>query len=499
MSAATASAELSHPPWCADPHWYATHVSSGSWLPYDWLCSLGEVLSDTVRAGNGRLVVNAPPRHGKSELVSTWAPVWFLHNYPDRRVILVSYGAELATMFGRRARQLLYHPDCDLRLVQDVNRQHEWETPQGGGLYAAGVTGSLVGRGGDLIIVDDPIKNWEEARSITYQHRLQDLFRSTLLTRLEPDASIVVVMQRWTETDLTGWLMREHEDDWTLRRFPAEAEPDDPLGRPVGAPLCPERYDAAALARLKVEVADAWWPCYQQDPRPAGAGRAYTSFGPWNIREGVELDSGLPLCLGLDFNSNPGMHGIVGQYADAADRFLVSHVLHGPRMPIYRPQGIPGATPSLIDELGRLIQEHGGFRWPELWIFGDATGSSTWPGTSESCYDVLAVGLNEQLGLRGKWRQRVPRSNPGPPDRIAAVNHAARGPDDEVRLQINPRCQILTRDLERVNLDERGAEDQSVTELTHASAALGYWIHYLRPARPRYDPVGGRMSVGVRR
>lgn len=457
---------------------------------------MGEIISDAIWAGGGRLILNAPPRHGKSEFASVWVPIWFLEQFPTRRAIVVSYGAELATVFSRRARQELQSPDVGLRLVGDMNRQNEWETPQGGGLYATGIGGSLVGRGGDLIVVDDPVKNWQEARSLAYQRRVRDLFRSSLLTRAEPGATIVVVMQRWTTDDLSGWLLEEHGDEWTHLRFPAIAEPGDPLGREVGQPLCPERYGLADLQRLERAVGDAWGAVYQQNPAAGGAGVAYPNLGPWNVTDQAVLDKGLPLCLALDFNSNPGMHGLVGQYAQAGDRFWVTHVLHGPRMPIISPPALRGQGESLMDALAQIIKEHGGFVWPELWVFGDATGSSKWPGTSQSCYDAVMIGLNDQLGLRRRWRMRVPKSNPPPPDRIAAVNDAGRGVDDAVRLLIHPRCRPLIADLERVRKDERGAEDTSNTELTHASAALGYWVHYLRPVRPRYDMTGGaRFSV----
>ena len=91
------------------------------------------------------------------------------------------------------------------------------------------------------------------------------------------------------------------------------------LGRQPGEPLCPERYDISELTRIKAAVGQAWEPLYQQNPQPAGAGAAYTNFGQWNISEEVEITSGIPLSLFIDFNSNPGMHCVVGQHIENAD------------------------------------------------------------------------------------------------------------------------------------------------------------------------------------
>lgn len=269
--------------WRAFPDTYAQVRSRGKWKPYRHLRYLADVVHRAILGGDGRVIVSMPPRHGKSEFTSVWLPQWYLDMYPDRRVIGTSYGAELATGFARRVRDGL---DIDARDVDDLSpltstadgskAAHRFDTPDGGGMIAAGVGGPITGRGGDLLIVDDPIKNWEEAQSTTLRQKHKDWFNSTLYTRCEPGATIIVVMTRWHDDDLAGWLEREHADDWTVARLDAICESDeDVLGRSRGDALCPERYDVERLLKLKAAVTDEqgsriWEALFQQRPVASG-------------------------------------------------------------------------------------------------------------------------------------------------------------------------------------------------------------------------------------
>ncbi len=145
-------------------------------------------------------------------------------------------------------------------------------------MMTAGVGGPFTGYGFDLLIIDDPIKNRQEANSPTMRQHLWDWWRSTARTRLEPGGSIIVVTTRWHEDDLVGRLLGDEyrndqveADQWEHIRLPALAEPDDPLGRLLDAPLWPERYDATALAALRISVGPQDWPgLFQQRPSHQG-------------------------------------------------------------------------------------------------------------------------------------------------------------------------------------------------------------------------------------
>ena len=235
------------------------------------------MISDQVASvanGGLRLIVSMPPRHGKSELLSRWLPIWFLSNWPKKRVGLASYAAEFAATWGRKTRDTVreHGASLGLQIRDDLNQVANWELTAGGGMMTAGVGGPFTGHGFELLIIDDPVKNREEANSSTMREHLWDWWRSTARTRLEPGGSIIVVMTRWHEDDLIGRLLREQPevgpgDRWEVIRLPALAEPEDPLGREEGQGLWPARFDTEVLANIRISVGPAEWPgLYQQRP-----------------------------------------------------------------------------------------------------------------------------------------------------------------------------------------------------------------------------------------
>ena len=219
-------------------------------------------------------------------MVSCWLPIWFLVNWPAGRVGLASYAADFASDWGLRVRRTIEQtPELGIRVSKDRARAHDWQLEEGGSMMTAGVGGPFTGRGFDLLIIDDPIKNRAEANSATYRKHLWDWWTSTARTRLEPGGSIVILATRWHEDDLIGRLLNGPQgndefdagdvdlDEWQYIRLPALAEDDDPLGREEGEPLWPARYDARALAALRVELGPQDWAgLFQQRPTEYGGG-----------------------------------------------------------------------------------------------------------------------------------------------------------------------------------------------------------------------------------
>jgi predicted phage terminase large subunit-like protein len=220
---------------------------------------------DRITAGVLRkLMIFVPPRHGKSQLVTVRYPAWMLERSPDKRVIIGSYSAMLAESFSRNTRRI-----CRSRMLLSDERSaaSDWETAIGGGLRAVGVGGGVTGRGGDLIVIDDPIRNREEANSQAYRERVWDWYRDALYTRQEPGAAIILILTRWHEDDLAGRILQSSEgSSWTVVTLPALAEAGDPLGRAEGAALWPDRYDEAELARTKATLGSSFEALYQQRP-----------------------------------------------------------------------------------------------------------------------------------------------------------------------------------------------------------------------------------------
>lgn len=227
----------------------------------------------TGRLGATGLIVEMPPRHGKSELCSHYFPVWFLDLWPNKRVMFASYEADFAASWGRKVRNTIQeHQDkLRVRLADDSTKAARWDTTQGGGMVTAGVGGPITGRGADLLIIDDPVKNAEEANSPTYRQKVWEWWTSTARTRLEPGGVVVLVMTRWHVDDLAGRIIQNMEaegEKWKVIRFPAIAEEEDELGRKPGEALWPERYDEQALDRIRRSVGSyVWSALYQQDPK----------------------------------------------------------------------------------------------------------------------------------------------------------------------------------------------------------------------------------------
>jgi len=257
-------------PWKYLPHTLAMHVSEGKWVPYAYLVFVSHVIATVMAQGGGRIIVEWPPRHGKSMFLSQYLPVWFLANWPDQSIILATYEANFASSWGRKVRNLVskYGDELGVHVSNDSAAAAYWATTEGGGMVTAGVGGPVTGKGGKLVLVDDPHKNWQEAMSATICQGIHDWFDSTLYTRLEPGGTLVVTHTRWAQNDLIGYLLDQHpEENWIVVRFPALAEEEDILGRKIGAALCPERYNEQALAKIqKVLGSQMWNGLYQQRP-----------------------------------------------------------------------------------------------------------------------------------------------------------------------------------------------------------------------------------------
>ena len=218
-----------------------------------------------------RLIINMPPRHGKSELSSIRFPVWFLGRNPNKRVIAVSYSRELATDFGRKTRNLVRSEEFtnvfDAKLSEDSFSVQKWDLDEGGGYVGVGIGGSIVGRGADLFIIDDPIKTADDADSASYREMIWGWYQNVAYTRLEGQGKICLTMTRWHSDDLAGRLIDQAKNDgWKVLSLEAEADTDE-IHRKEGDPLWPEKYDSHALKRIKDNIGSrAWGAQYQQKP-----------------------------------------------------------------------------------------------------------------------------------------------------------------------------------------------------------------------------------------
>jgi len=224
-----------------------------------------------------------PPRHGKSDLCSQYFPAWYLGRHPKHRVILASYEAAFAASWGEKTRDIVseFGPEVfGMDLIRRKSAMGNWRVRDGGGMLCTGVSGGFTGRGADLLIIDDPVKNADEALSETFRQRHWDWYASTARTRLEPGGVVMLIMTRWNQDDLAGRVLARAKADpraeqWDELRLPAIAEPTieipDALGRSTGTALWPWRYDRDALLAIKASTTEHWWNAlFQQRPSPPG-------------------------------------------------------------------------------------------------------------------------------------------------------------------------------------------------------------------------------------
>jgi predicted phage terminase large subunit-like protein len=246
-----------------------------------------------------RLMITMPPRHGKSMLASEFFPAWYLGRNPDHYVVTATYSQDLADDFGRKVKNQIaddafkaVFPGVtlanDSKSAKRFNVEgaigFEQATNLRGAYYAVGVGGPLTGRGAHLLLIDDPVKNREDADSETIRKKMMDWYTSTAYTRLMPGGRVVIIQTRWHEADLSGWLQEEHgHEGWVVLDLPAISND--------GKALWPEQYDLEALEAIKRAIGPREWSAlYQQRPQPDEGGffqRAW--FKEWDKKPLVNV------------------------------------------------------------------------------------------------------------------------------------------------------------------------------------------------------------------
>lgn len=222
------------------------------------------------REGIGRLIIEMPPRHGKTVTTSRLYPAWHLGRNPNHRIMLVSYGATIADKNSRAARNLMRSDVYraifpGIELAQDSRAVDSWDIAgHDGGLDALGIGGGATGKGAHILIIDDPIKSRAEAESETYRERNWESFTSDLYTRLEPGGAIIIMATRWHTDDLTGRALQMEGEGWVRLSLPAISD--------SGA-LWPARFPLDTLLKIQEALGEyEFASLYQQNPIPRGNG-----------------------------------------------------------------------------------------------------------------------------------------------------------------------------------------------------------------------------------
>jgi phage terminase large subunit-like protein len=268
---------------------------AAGWFHLELAAALERFSAAVAQGRSPRLMIFAPPRHGKTEQVSVKAPVKHMAENPGHEVVCASYGQDLADDNSRKARTTARGDDAtwvfpDIRPVpaksryrgdyqrNDVDRVQRWAVGNGSTYTAVGVGGPLTGRGFHFGVIDDPIKDAAEASSKAKRDAVWDWYLTTFRTRCAPGGGIILMLTRWHEDDLAGRLLKKAKEDpeadqWEVLSYPAIAEADEPHRR-AGEALHPARWPLQELLKLKAAMTDRfgerWWlALYQQRPTAA--------------------------------------------------------------------------------------------------------------------------------------------------------------------------------------------------------------------------------------
>lgn len=276
--------ELRHRPWKTPGEMAQTLDRSTIQTP-----ALDVIDDHLVKVRDGqieRLIIELAPQEGKSERGSRRFPEWVLHDNPNTRIAIVSYGHRVARRWGRKIRDDLdAHPELGLKLSQAAKAQDEFELlGYDGGVVCVGIEGGLTSRPVDLMIIDDPYKDAKAADSKAWKQTVEEFWTEVALPRLAPGAPVVLIQTRWRQDDMAGWLQKQFADEWTTVHIPAQAvDPytlprNDPhygkpdvLGRQPGEYLeSARRRSTADWEKKKREVGSrSWNALYQGRPSPA--------------------------------------------------------------------------------------------------------------------------------------------------------------------------------------------------------------------------------------
>jgi len=532
--------------WKLTPASLAVRLSQGQFKTWSYIQLLSRKLVDVAMGRCPRLIVCMPPRHGKSELISKWFPVWFLENFQNKRVILASYEADFAAKWGEKARDIIAENQelLTVRFKAKNPARHYWETSFDGAMMCAGAGGAITGKGSDIFIIDDPCKGAEEANSLTMREKLWEWYTSTVHTRLEPSGGMIIVATRWNSDDLIGRIINpEFSNDkgirekWEVFCFPACAEPEserhysqfgvtvnnlrmdsmtsvqtkqqaksirqvladendpewhDVLGRKRGDALCPDRYDENDLARIRSVSLRDWYSLFQQRPGDeADDGNVYHQFDERMHCKLLDRNDTMQLFVSLDFNVDP-MCCVIGQYQKG------NGLRQMERCEVLEEIILPNSnTPNMMEKLLMELKKYQYGYTLEVEIYGDAAGTQRSSQSQKSNWQIVSEYFMLDRTLHPRFVRR--KANPMIVDRVNAVNTMLKSADGSMRLFVDDtKCPELVKDFKKVRWQQdssgnsTGLLDKSDKRRTHISDAAGYCIEYNFSLKVR---GGGRRGV----
>jgi predicted phage terminase large subunit-like protein len=328
----------------ASPGRFMCTTSRGTRQYAPHLQLLDDALLDAVEADEGRLIVSLPVRGGKSELCSRALPAWYLGMNPTKEVILAGHEATFATEHGGAARDLLneWGPSVFGVTVNPTSRSRKrWSIlDHKGGMLSIGVNQSPIGRGGDLVVVDDPLKSLADAMNDEVRRKINEVWwQGVMESRIAPGGTVIIVCSRWHEDDLSGYLKTNFPADWKELHIEAIATKAgaerDPLGRQPGDPYWPQRWPKRKMEQRRErsggEASIVWNAQYQGTPLPSTG----TLFDIGRLRYVARPDSltidwcrAWDLAASEDTTADYTVGVLIGRYRDSG-RWIIADVVRG--------------------------------------------------------------------------------------------------------------------------------------------------------------------------
>jgi predicted phage terminase large subunit-like protein len=233
---------------------------------------IAQALEDVEEGKIKRLMIFMPPRHGKSTLTSEMFPAWYMGRNPTHQIIFCTYNQTFADSWGRKVRNILQDPDYQkifptTVLSQDSKSAQTFNTTQKGVYHAVGMGAGVTGKGANILIIDDPLKDREEANSTLIKIKHTEWYSSTAYTRLEPNGAIIIVQTRWAYDDLSGWLLDQKKEKWHVISLPALTQDENGIQHA----LWPERFSVERLLEIREStLTHDWNALYMQHPVAMG-------------------------------------------------------------------------------------------------------------------------------------------------------------------------------------------------------------------------------------
>jgi predicted phage terminase large subunit-like protein len=413
------------------------HVGVTPALHHRYICeAIDALMSDEFDV----LVVMAPPASAKSTYVSISAPSYIIGRDPSTRIISVSRSADMATEFGGRVRNIvetpLFHNDTGVEIAADTRAKDNWKTTAGGGYFAVGAAGGVLGKRADVVLVDDLHTSFEDAQSETQLAKLHKWFESDLLSRLTPTGKLVVIGQRLNANDIIGFVIarQKKNPDIRMRVLKFEAECTDPvndcLGRTeVGQRMWPEFYTEAYLKDKKADNF-IWRTLWQQEP-PSETG-SWASTDDFRFAPTPEYDKDSYNYYGLTdlaLSVNTGdytVHAIIAAHKQTQHCHIVD---------LYRRRVDPDASADALVGLAGTYK-------PVEWLIDDDNASKVFMqlvATRARSENTLVKwrpmpmrGQNKETraaGLRGMFKRGMVYFDPAKPFSNVVINECLQFPN----------------------------------------------------------------------